>query len=172
MNKRIPGLLLALLAAMVLLPAHAADKGKKYVGVEKNSYGSEFTLLSDTSIRVTTRKKVQGTLDEINTPGTSTYTAFQNVVNAAVYRAALEGNALGFKALKVSGTRNLSETSERRSASSCPGGFCEKDFQMAPGTYFTDVELSIELTMDMYKELPEDPAGYIDVENVLKQFKK
>jgi len=172
MTKRVLGFLLALVVTSVLLPAQAADKTKKYTGVEKNSYGSEFTLLSDTSMRVTTRKKVQGTLEEINTVGTTTYKAFQNVVNAAVYRAALEGDALGFKALKVSGTRNLSQTSERRSASSCPGGICEKDFQMAPGTYVTDVELSIELTMDMVKELPADPAGYIDVENVLKQFKK
>ena len=172
MVKRALRLLLALVATVVLLPAQAADKTKKYTGVEKNSYGSEFSLLSESSIRVTTRKKVQGTLDEINTPGTTTYKAFQNVVNAAVYRAALEGNALGFKALKVSGTRNLSQTTERRSASSCPGGICEKDFQMAPGTYVTDVELALELTMDMYKELPADPAGYIDVENVLSQFKK
>ena len=172
MTRRVLGLLLVFVATAALLPAQAADKGKKYVGVEKNSYGSEFTLLSETSMRVTTRKKVQGSLDEINTTGTTTYKAFQNVINATVYRAAIEAKALGFNALKVSATRNLSQTTERQSASSCPGGICQKDFSFAPGTYITDVELALELTIDMIKDLPADAASYIDVENVLKQFGK
>ena len=49
---------------------------------------------------------------------------------------------------------------------------CQKDFSFAPGTYITDVELALELTIDMIKDLPADAASYIDVENVLKQFGK
>lgn len=164
--------LFAVLMSAVLLASvtvvDAADK-KKSGGLIGNSYGSQMDQISDTSIRITSRKKVAGDLQEINTPGTSIYKAFIGVSDAAVVRAAVEARNLGFKALKPSGTRNLSQTTERRSASSCPGGICESDFTFAKGTYSTDVELAIEVTFDMYKEVPADPTGYVDVEQVLKQ---
>lgn len=172
MKNALLGMLLAVLAAAVVLPAQAADKGRKFVPAVKNSYGSEVALVGETGLRVTTRSKVQGTLDEINTPGTSTYKAFQNVINAAMYRAAVEANALGYKALKVSATHNRSQTTERRSASSCPGNICEKDFSFAPGNYVTDVELALELILELHRELPADAAAYIDVDYVLSQLKK
>lgn len=161
-----------LLTAVLLMTgvvADAADK-KKSGGLIGNSYGSQMDQITDTSIRITSRKKVQGTLDEVNTPGTSTYKAFIGVSDAAVVRAALEARNLGFKALKAAGTRNLSQTTERRSASSCPGGICESDFTFAKGSYSTDVELAIEVTFDMFKEMPAETTGYIDVEQILKQF--
>ncbi|MGC3983141.1 MAG: hypothetical protein QM808_17950 [Steroidobacteraceae bacterium] len=168
MNKWLCAFVSVLLLA-VGVSADAADK-KKSGGLIGNSYGSQMELISDSIMRVTTRKKVQGTLDEITTPGTSTYNAFNSVQNAAVVRAAVEARNLGFKALKVSGTRNLSSTSERRSASSCPGGICESDFTFAKGSYSTDVELAIELTFDLLKEVPAEGTGVVDVEAILKQF--
>ena len=172
MRNRFATLLLAFVALAMLLPAqavYAKDKAKKG-GVVGNSYGSQFEQVSDERMRITTRKKVQGTLEEINEPDTSTYKAFQAVTNAALLRAAVEAKGLGFAAMKVSGTRNLSQTSERRSLSSCPGGICEKDFTFAKGTYATDVELAIEVTFDLLKEVPADAAGVINVETTLKQF--
>ena len=169
MKARILGWVLSAVVAVAMVPGHAADKAKKG-GVVGNSYGSQFDQLGNDRIRITTRKKVQGTLDEINTPDTSTFKAFQSVTNAALLRAAIEAKALGYASMKVSGTRNLSQTTERRSASSCPGGICENDFTFAKGTYNTDVELGIEVTFDLQKDVPADPTGYIDVEKTLKQF--
>lgn len=162
-------LIIAVLGILAVLaaPAHAADK--KSGGLLGNSYSSQFQQISDTSIRITSRKKVAGTLDEINTPGTSTYKAFSAINDASVVRAAIEARNLGYKALKVSGTRDVSQTTEKRSASSCPGGVCENSYTFAKGAYTTDIELGIELTFDMFKEVPADANGYIDVDKVLKQ---
>lgn len=161
----------AMFGALLILgawQAEAADK-KSSGGLLGNTYNSQFQQITDTSIRITSRKKVAGTLDEINTPGTSTYKAFSAINDASVVRAAVEARNLGFKALKVSGTRNVSQTTERRSASSCPGGVCENSFTFAKGNYSTDVELGIEVTFDLLKDVPADATGYIDVEKVLKQ---
>jgi hypothetical protein len=170
MTKRMLGLLLASVAMVAFVPVHGAEKSKKLTCVEKNSYGSECNRLSDSKIQITTRKKVQGTLDEVNTSGTTTNKAYQLVLNAAVFRAALEARGLGFKALKVSATHDLSQTSERQSASSCPGNICQKDFTFAPGAYITDVELAIEITYDLLKEVPADLTDVIDADRVLKQY--
>ena len=170
MTKNVLGLLLALVAAVAWVPAHAAEKTKKLACVEKNSYGSECNHLADARIQITTRKKVEGVLDEVNTPGTTTYKAFQLVLRAAAFRAAQEARGLGYKGLKVSATNNLSQTTERQSASSCPGNICQKDFSFARGTYVTDVELAIEITYDLLKELPADMTDVIDADAVLKQY--
>jgi len=173
MTKRILGLILACMVTLVVVPAQAAEKSSKTnksACVEKNSYGSECTRLSDSKIRITTRKKVQGTLEEVNTPATTTYKAFQLVLNAAAFRAALEARGMGFKALKVSATHDLSQTTERQSASSCPGNVCQKDFTFAQGTYITDVELAIEITYDLFKDVPADMTDVIDADKVLKQY--
>jgi hypothetical protein len=181
-------LTLALTLSVAVVTAEAADKKKG--GLVGNSYASQMEQISDTSIRITTRKKVSGTMDEINTPGTTTYKAFQQIQSATMVRAALEAKNLGFAAVKAGGVRDLTKTISKRvskgldgagtttsldssgnktSTNTCPGGICESDFTFAQGHYGSDVELAIEVTFDMFKEMPADPTGYTDVNQVLVQ---
>lgn len=174
-------------AVMVVAMGNAEAAKKKKGGLLGNSYASQFEEVTDTSVRVTSRKKVKGSLDEINTPGTTVNKAFTAITDATVVRASVEANNLGFKYIKASGTRDLSKTATKRfssgqdgrgtttdsdgnSSNTCPGGICESEFTFAQGHYTTEVELAIEVTFDMYKDLPTDSANYIDVAKVMAQY--
>lgn len=164
----------ALLTAILILAAgsvQAADKHDKG-GLLGNSYGSQMEQLKDNIIRITSRQKVTGTLDEISTPGMPTYNSFARISDATVVRAALEAKNLGFTAVKVTATRNLSQTFDKRASgpNSCPANFCESDFTFANGHYGTDVELAIEVTFELFKSMPADLTEYIDVEKLLRQY--
>jgi hypothetical protein len=162
---------LALVAAPQLWSTETARKAKREPGVLANSYASEYEQLGTNLIRVTTRKKVQGTLDEITEPGRSTYIALQDVSNWALLRAAIEARALGFKVMHVSATQNLSRTTERRSYSSCPANICESNFNFPRGYYATDVEVAIEVTFDLYVEAPTGKDETILVDSIFRQFR-
>jgi hypothetical protein len=158
-----------------------AQKG----GLIGNSYASQMDQVDDTTLRITTRKKVTGDLAEVNTPGTTTYNALQVVSTGSSVRAALEAKNLGYKVFQVVGVRSLSQnperqtsnvseasTTQRRNANAdLGGGLSESAFTFAPGHYTTDVEIALEITIKLVPgEMPANaPNDYIDVEKVLKQ---
>lgn len=120
-----------------------------------NSYPSQMVPVSDTSLRITTRKRVSGSMEEINKPGTSVYKALQAVADAATLRAAVEAKYLGYGAFRVLGFRNLTTTQQPRQNSRNAMG--EGNFTFAPGNYSEDIELAIELTIELLPSKPADP---------------
>jgi hypothetical protein len=139
-------------------------------GIIGNNFASTMVRVDDTTMRITTRKRVSGDLEEINKPGTTMYNTLIAVQNAATVRAAVEAKALGYLALEIKGSRDLSKVQEMRAASK--GGTPTTDFTFAPGFYHNDVELAVEVVV---KALPgEMPAGQnpkvLDVAKVLKDF--
>lgn len=162
-------LITAVLATVWLagaVPAASKNKG----GLLGNSYSSQLEQVNDTSFRIISRKKVRGTLDEINVPGSTVNKAFAQVADATLVRAAVEARNLGFKVIRAGATRDLSKTLEKRSVSMCPGGICENAFVFAYGHYFTDVEMAIEVTFDLTNTRPADTPGYYDVGDLLAQY--
>ncbi|HTP39166.1 MAG TPA: hypothetical protein VMI92_06285 [Steroidobacteraceae bacterium] len=165
-------LLGGLAAAGLMLAANAAiakDKTKDG-GVIGNSYGSQMVVVNDNTIRITTRKRISGDLNEVNTPGTTMAKALQQVSDAALVRAGVEGRAMGYHVLKVVSSRNLSATEEKRNASN--GQAPETGFTFAPGHYTNDVILSIEVTVQgVPGAMPENPdPSLIDVDALLKKW--
>jgi len=150
-------------------PLPAADEG----GLVGNSYASQMIRVDDDKLRITTRKKVRGDLEEASRPGTSVYKALEAIQQAATLRAALEAKNLGYDVIDVVSARNLSKTIEKRSSNRSPGGVNEKDFSWGGSNNYTqDVELEIEITVALIEgKMPESPpSSYADVNEILKAF--
>ena len=171
-TKVFSALLVMVLSIAVATTADAAKKKKG--GLVGNSYASQMDQIDDTTLRITTRKKIAGDLDEVNTPGTTMYNALVGVQNGASARAAIEAKNLGYDVFQVLGSRNLTQTQEKRNASAdiTGNGDSESGFTFAPGHYTNDVELAIELTVKLVPgQMPDNaPQGYVDVNALLAQF--
>ncbi|MFO1402334.1 MAG: hypothetical protein U1F06_02215 [Steroidobacteraceae bacterium] len=138
-------------------PPPPATFGKpKKGGSIGNSYSSQMVPVSDKSLRITTRKRVSGSMEEINKPGTSVYQALQAVADAATLRAAVETKYLGYGAFRVLGFRNLTTSQQPRENSRNAMG--EGNFTFAPGNYSEEIELAIELTIELLPSRPADPS--------------
>lgn len=174
MKTRDRVLSMLLVAMMLTAAATAADAAEmKKGGLIGNSYASQVQQINDDTLRITTRKKVSGDLDEVNKPGTTMYDALVAVQNGAGARAAIEAKNLGYDVLQVLGSRNLTEVQEKRNATAdLGGGLSESAFTFAQGHYYNDVELAIELTVKLIPgKMPENPPqDYMDVNAVLVQF--
>lgn len=172
--KTLAGVLGVLLVAAMLTATTTgcAVKDKKS-GLVGNTYESQMRQIDDTTLRITTRKKVTGDLEEVNKPGTTMYDALVAVQNGAVARAAIEAKNLGYDVMQVLGSRDLTEVQEKRNASADLGdGLSESSFTFAQGHYHDQVELAIEITVRLIQgQMPENPsADYLDVNAVLAQF--
>ena len=160
-------------AMLVAATTGCAAKGKKgsLIG---DSYASQVRQINDTTLRITTRKKVSGDLDEVNKPGTTMYNALVTVQNGASARAAMEAKNLGYDVLQVLGSRNLTQVQEKRNATAdlFGDGTSESAYTFAQGHYYNDVELAIELTVKLIPgKMPENPPkDYMDVNAVLEQI--
>jgi hypothetical protein len=163
-----------LLVPAVLVAAITADAAEmKKGGLVGNTYASEVRQIDDTTLRITTRKKVSGDLDEVNEPGTTMYNALVAVQNGAGARAAIEAKNLGYDVLQVLGSRDLTQVQEKRNATAdLGGGTSESAFTFAQGHYSNDVELAIEITVKLIPgKMPENPPkDYMDVNAVLAQL--
>jgi len=172
--KRKAGVLSALLVMAVSVAlAGCSAAQKKSGGLVGNSYESQMRQIDDTTLRITTRKRVSGDLDEVNKPGTSMYNALTAVQNGASARAAIEAKNLGYDIYQVQGYRDLTQVQEKRNANAdLGGGVSESGFTFAPGHYTNDVILGIELTVKLIPgKMPANPPqGYVDVNEVLAQF--
>ena len=148
-----------LLFALIVFtyPAQSAEKIKPVID---NNWGSKMVMIDKDTMRVTTKKRISGDLDEINEPGTSMYQTFQRIQAASLLRTALESKNLGYGYFVVSGVRNVTSERERTRVT---GEVEESDFTFAPGHYSTEVDLGIEVTTNLYKtqeELPSDESYY------------
>ncbi len=76
-------------------------------GVLGNNYSSTMLRIDDVTMRVTTRKQLNGNLAEVNRPGTPMYNSLVAVQNAAAVRAAVEARALGYNVLAILASRDL-----------------------------------------------------------------
>lgn len=170
MKAKILGALMVVALSVAVITADAADKKKKG-GLVGNSYASQMDQLDDTTLRITTRKKVTGDIEEVNKPGTTLYNALAAVQGGAGVRAALEAKNLGYGVMQLQGVRNLTKISEKRSASVDRGAGAENSYTFAPGHYTNDVEVAIEMTVKLVAgEMPATPPeGYIDVNQILIQ---
>jgi hypothetical protein len=167
------GLLACAIFACLLTasPAFAADDDEG--GLLGNSYASQMRKLGDDKLRITTRKRVRGSLEEATKPGTSVYEALASIQQAASLRACIEAKNLGYDVVEVLGARNLSTAEDRRGTDKSPGGVNEKDFTWGGSQHYTQsVELVIEVTIGLIDgPMPENPpASYIDVNQVLIQY--
>jgi hypothetical protein len=81
-------------------------------GVLGNNYSSAMVRIDDATMRVTTRKQMNGNLSEVNRPGTPMYNSLVAVQNAAAVRAAVEARALGYNVLAILGSRDLTAAHE------------------------------------------------------------
>lgn len=162
-------IILAFLAGAVNT-AWAAESG----GVVGNSYSSTMIQPTTDTMRITTRKRVRGDINEADKAGTSVNEALVAIQNAAEVRAAIEAKAMGYDVVEVISYRNKSQNIEKRSASRAPGGINEKDFTWGGGTpnYTDEVELIIEVDMKLIAgSMPQNPpASYIDVNEVLQAW--
>jgi len=159
--------------AMSVALAGCLTAKKENGGLVGNSYNSQMRQIDNTTLRITTRKRVSGDLDEVSKPGTSMYNALIAVQNGATARAAIEAKNLGYDVFQVLGSRNLTQVQEKRNASAdLGGGVSESGFTFAPGHYTDDVILAIEITVKLIpgKMPPNPPQGYVDVDEVLTQL--
>ncbi|MGC3980871.1 MAG: hypothetical protein QM808_06420 [Steroidobacteraceae bacterium] len=161
---------IATLAFLLALPAtHAASK--KTGGLIGNSYASQFDRIDADTLRITTRKKVTGDINEVNKPGTTMYNALLAVQAGASVRAALEAKNLGYQVFQLQGVRNLTQSLEKRSASVDHGAGPENSYTFAPGHYTTDIEIAIEMTVKLIAgPMPATPPeDYVNVDQMLIQ---
>jgi hypothetical protein len=159
--------------AAMLMATIAGCAAKNHGGVVGNSYASQMRQIDDTTLRITSRNKVSGDLEEVNKPGTTMYNALVTVQNSASVRAAVEAKNLGYDVFQVLGSRDLTQVQEKRSASADLGdGLSESSFTFAQGHYTNEVELAIEITVKLIPgKMPENPPqDYVDVNAVLTQF--
>jgi hypothetical protein len=174
-RNRVSGMLLvaAMFTAAILAAATAGCAARtKKDGPVGNSYNSQVRRIDDTMLRITTRKKVSGDLEEVNKPGTTMYDALVAVQNGAAVRAAIEAKNLGYDVFQVLGSNNLTQVREKRNASADMGdGLSESAFTFAKGHYKDDIELAIELTVKLIPgRMPENPPqDYADVNAILAQ---
>jgi hypothetical protein len=185
--KTIARILSMLLVAALLVAATADAAEMKKGGLVGNSYASQVQQINDDTLRITTRKKVTGDLDEVNKPGTTMYKALVAVQNGASARAAMEAKNLGYEVVQVLGSRNLTQVQEKRNATadvfgegtsdssftfSQGHGAGESGYTFAQGHYNNDVELAIEITVKLIPgKMPENPPqDYMDVNAVLTQL--
>lgn len=141
---------------LILVISAAASAGDQETAME-NTWGSEMRILEGDKIRISTRIRVAGDMDEINEPGTTIFKAFQNVQQAALLRAALESNLLGFDLFQITSTRNITKQRERNRVT---GAAREGDFTMAPGQYSEEIDLGIQITAQLVKgPFPEPMPG-------------
>lgn len=161
-----------LVAAMLMVTITSCASKMNKGGLAGNTYSSQMRQIDDTTLRITTRKKVSGDLDEVNRPGTTMYNALIGIQNGASARAAMEAKNLGYDVFQVLGSRNLTQVVEKRNASADMGGASESGFTFAQGHYSNNVELAIELTVKLIPgKMPENPPkDYVDVNAVLIQF--
>ena len=173
MKTRVMVLGICLVATMFVAATTACTAKNKRSGLIGTSYASQVRQINDTTLRITTRKKVSGDLDEVNKPGTTMYNALVAVQNGASARAAIEAKNLGYDVFQVLGSRNLTQVLEKRNAGAdLGGGLSESEFTFAPGHYTNDVELAIEVTVKLIPgKMPENPPeDYVDVNAILVQF--
>lgn len=163
-----------LLVAAMLVVATTTDAAKmKKGGLVGNTYASQVRQINDDTLRITTRKKVTGDLDEVNKPGTTMFNALVAVQNGASARAAMEAKNLGFEVIQVLGSSNLTQVQEKRNATAdMGGGMSESAYTFTQGHYHNDIELAIELTVKLIPgKMPENPPqDYMDVNAVLEQL--
>jgi hypothetical protein len=152
--------------------AGCSPANKKSGGIVGDSYGSQMTQVNDTTLRITTRKRVSGDLKEVNKPGTTMYNTLIAVQNGATARAAIEAKNLGYDVFKVLSSRNLTQVHEKRNVSADLGGLSEREYTFAPGHYKKDVVLAIEITVKLIPgKMPTNPPqDYVDVNTVLAKL--
>jgi len=120
----------------------------------ENSWGSEAKILDADTLRISTRKRIAGDLEEINRPGTSAYETFQRLQQVTLLRAAMECHHLGFDLFTITGSRDITTQRERNRVS---GNAKESDFTMAPGQYQAEIDLGIQVTIDLLHGPMPDP---------------
>jgi hypothetical protein len=149
-------------------PAASSVRKPKRGGSVGNSYASQLNVINDMALRITTRKRVSGSMDEVTRPGSSTYRALQAVADAASLRAAIETKYLGYGAFRVRGFRNLTTSQQPRANSLNATG--EAGYTFGPGNYNDSIELAIELTIELLPAMPAEPEGkdVYDVEPILQ----
>ena len=169
MNRTLTKLMVALALTGGAHSTFAYD-AVKTGGIIGNGFSSSMARVDDATMRITTRKRISGDLEEVNKPGTTMYNSLIAVQNAATVRAAVEAKALGYKVLEVQGSRDLSKVEEKRAASKGP--VPTTDFTFAPGVYHNDVELAIEVVVKgIPGEMPATPVPkLLDVAKILKAF--
>ena len=143
--------LVALSALLAVTPPGFAAKRETAMD---NTWGSEARFVDDDTVRITTRKRVAGDLEEINKPGTTVYNTFQNVQNITLLRAALECKQAGYDLFRVTGTRDITQQRDRNRVS---GNVKEEDFTFAPGHYTAEIDLGIQVTVDLLAGPMPDP---------------
>jgi len=107
--RRPAWVLAGLLMAATAVSAHEKVRTGGVVG---NNYSSTMLRIDDSTMRVTTRKQLNGSLAEVNQPGTAMYRMLVAVQNAAAVRAAVEARALGYRVLEVMASRDLTSPQE------------------------------------------------------------
>jgi hypothetical protein len=181
--KRKAWVLSALLATAMLVAAGipGCTANKHSGGLVGNSYASQMIQIDDTTLRITTRKKVRGDLEEVNKPGTSMYNALITVQDGTTARAAIEAKNLGYDVYQVLSLRNyqvdggnsMTQVQNKRNANAdMGGGLSESSFTFAQGHYASDVELAIEVTIKLIPgKMPDTPPqDYVDVNEVLSRI--
>jgi hypothetical protein len=168
MNVLLRATVTAVLLAALAATAAAFEKVRNG-GTIGNSYASNVARVDDATMRITTRKKMEGDLEEVNKPGTTMYNSLQAVQNAAAVRAAVEAKALGYKVLEVQDSRDLTSRKVVRVSGGSETSAGSRAFAPA---YRSEVELKIELVVKAIPgEMPtEAPGKYLDVDKILKAF--
>jgi hypothetical protein len=170
---KILALLMSMSLASVALAASVERTPVKQL--LKNSYASQAVRIDDTTLRITARQRIAADLNEVLKPGTTMYDALQEVGNTAAIRAALETWQRNVRYFEVLGYRSTTQKIERRNASGGPTP--ERSFTWAPGHYFDDVELEIEVTIRLLPGTPPvgaeaagaTPAKIQDADDILKK---
>jgi hypothetical protein len=103
---------LLLVGLLSIAAAASAYEKVRSGGTLGNNYSSTMLRVDDSTMRVTTRKQLDGNPAEINRPGTPLYNSLVAVQNAAAVRAAVEARALGYKVLAVLASRDLTSPQE------------------------------------------------------------
>jgi hypothetical protein len=137
--------------APAAMPPAAATFGRpKRGGSLGNNYAGQLIVINERTLRITTRKRVSGSLEEINKPGSSVYKALQAVADAA-------------------SLRNLTSAQQPRANSMNASG--EAGYTFAPGKYDESIEVAIELTIELLPSGPPDPAikEVYEVDPILKR---
>ena len=164
-------ILLLLMSTVIVSAATAATAERTPVRtLLKNSYASQAVRIDETTLRITARMRVAADPNEVLKPGTTMYEALQTVGNTATLRAALETWQRNNRYFEVLGYHSTTQKIERRNASGGPTP--ERNFTWAPGHYFDDVELEIEVTIRMIsptQPAAELPAGVQDADDILRK---
>lgn len=160
----------AAMLAYLLAVGPAAVAQDEEGGLLGNTYASHMNRTAEDILKITTRKRVRGDIEEASRPGTSVNDALVAIQQAASLRAAVEAKHLGYDIFEVMHARDLSRVEARRGSDQSAGGISESDYTWGGTSHYTDsVELEIEITVRLVEgAMPNPiPVSYVDVNEVL-----